>query len=87
MEDGEAVEGRLAASAGEHEAAHTVFHPEAPLDRPVADPLVSGDHDETEGRNDGEPLVVERASGDLGELDMAGVDDVVVEVAERLAEG
>ena len=87
FEDGEAVEGRLATPACEHEPAHAVFHPEALLDGPVADPLVAGDHDESERCDDGEPLVVERAPRDLGELDMSGVDDIIVDLAERFAEG
>lgn len=86
FEYGEAVHGRLAASAGEHEAAYFVFHPEPLLDGPVADPLVAGDHDETERCDDGEPFVVERAPRDLGELDMSGVDDIIVDLAERFAE-
>ena len=87
FEDGEAVEGRLATPACEHEPAHAMFHPEPLLDGPVANPLISGDHDESERCDDGEPLVVERAPGDLGELDMSGVDDVVVDFAECFAEG
>ena len=83
---GSAIHGRLAALAGEHEAAHVVFHPEALLDGSVADPLISGDHDEVKGRDDGKPFIIERAPGDLGELDMSRVDNVVVDLAEGLAE-
>jgi len=78
--------GRLAAPAGEYEAAHVVFHPEALFDGSVADPLISGDHDEVKGRDDGKPFIIERAPGDLGKLDMSRVDNVVVDLAERLAE-
>ena len=48
--------------------------------------MVAGDDDEVEGGDDGEPFVVERSSGDGAKVRVAGVDDVVVALAEGFAE-
>jgi hypothetical protein len=56
----------LTVAASEDEASDTVFDPEALLDRPVSDPLISGNHDQLERSYDREPFVVEGAPRDLG---------------------
>lgn len=61
-------------------------HLKALLDGPVADPLVSGDHDKIEGCDYRKPFVVKRSPRDLRKLDMSGVDDIVVDLAEGFAE-
>ena len=84
-EDGQAVDRRLAAAPGQHEAPHAVLHPQQTLDRPIADALVPRDHDEAQCAHHREPLVVERASR-YGDVGIAGVHHVVMVLPQRLSE-
>ena len=61
--------------------------PHALFDGPVADPLIAGDHDESLAAHHWEPIVVQTASGDIGEGRVPGVDNVVMLNGERPAEG
>jgi hypothetical protein len=46
--------------------------PYPPLDGPVADSLVAGEDDQSTGTDDGQPLVVEAAPRDLGQIGWPG---------------
>lgn len=56
------------------------------LDRPIADPLVAGDHDELSTADHLEPHVVLGLTWDFRQAQVTGVDDVSVECGERLSE-
>jgi hypothetical protein len=63
-----------------------VLDPRELLRRSIADLAVTSDHDQPLGADNGEPVVVERTTGDLGEIRMARRDDVAVLLGELLAE-
>jgi hypothetical protein len=50
----------------------------------MTDLLVACDHDQAIGTDDGQPLVVERTAGYLGQLGVAGVNDVTVLLGQGL---
>ena len=84
--DGLAVDGRLACLAGQHDAAHAVYDPGAFLGGPVANALVSSDDDKVMSSDDREPVVVDGASGNFGQLEVAGEHHIAMLSGERLTE-
>ena len=72
--------------AGEHEATDTVGDPHALLDRPVADLLVTSDHDEAASTDDFEPPIVGRLPRHLREVLVAREHHAGPNAGERLGQ-
>jgi hypothetical protein len=63
-----------------------MIDPHRPFDRPVADALAAGDHHQSLGTDDGQPLVIEAAPRNVRQIRMTGEDDVSMQLSECLAQ-